>query len=83
MRRKYRAILFLFISLIVSHSLFAQGKKTLAEQLGYAKDARLLIIHADDLGVAHSENSASIAALEKGAINSASIMVPCPWFPGL
>jgi predicted glycoside hydrolase/deacetylase ChbG (UPF0249 family) len=81
MRRNYRSVLFLFLGFIVSHSLLAQGKKTLAEQLGYAKDARLLIIHADDLGVAHSENSASMAALELGAINSASIMVPCPWFP--
>lgn len=55
--------------------------QNLAEKLGYAKDARLLIIHADDLGVAHSENAASVEALAKSGINSASIMVPCPWFP--
>jgi predicted glycoside hydrolase/deacetylase ChbG (UPF0249 family) len=53
--------------------------KTTAERLGYPRDSKLLIIHADDLAVAHSENSASFDALDKHAATSASIMVPCPW----
>ena len=61
--------------------VFANGQVTLAEKLGYAKDAKLLIIHADDLGLSHSEDSATIEALKEKAVNSASIMVPCPWFP--
>src|SRR5688572_24170693 len=55
--------------------------KTLAERLGYPKDAKLLIVHADDLGMAHSINTASIKGLESGLVSSASIMIPCPWLP--
>jgi chitin disaccharide deacetylase len=53
--------------------------KTLAERLGYPRDSKLLIIHADDLAVAHSEDAASFDALDKHVATSASIMVPCPW----
>ncbi len=66
--------LLLFIS-IFSYS------QSIAEKLGYDKDSKLLIIHADDVGVSHSVNSATIKAFEKSGISSASIMVPCPWFP--
>jgi hypothetical protein len=53
--------------------------QNLAQRLGYPADAKLLIIHADDLAVAHSEDMASFEALRQGAVSSASIMVPCPW----
>ncbi|MEJ2008247.1 MAG: polysaccharide deacetylase family protein [Acidobacteriota bacterium] len=52
----------------------------ITEKLGYPADAKLLIIHADDLGVAHSQDMASFKALEEGDVTAASAMVPCPWF---
>src|SRR5258708_23958683 len=77
---KFLAVCTFFVTFI--SSLSAQSApKTLAEKLGYPPDAKLLIVHADDLGVTHSVNAASIKDLESGAVNSASIMVPCPWFP--
>ena len=52
----------------------------IAEKLGYPPGSKLLIIHADDLGVAHSQNMASFKALEQKYVTAASVMVPCPWF---
>jgi predicted glycoside hydrolase/deacetylase ChbG (UPF0249 family) len=82
----------LMLSLLSAAALFtvhAQTKvtpsntnaKTLAERLGYPRDAKLIIVHADDVGVTHSVNAATVTALNTGLVNSASIMVPCPWFP--
>ena len=66
------------LSLLLASALSAQTR-TVAERLGYPRDAKLLILHADDLGFSHSADAASFDALDKGAISSASIMIPTPW----
>ena len=55
--------------------------RSVAERLGYPADARLLILHADDVGMTHSTNVATLHALEAGLIQSASILVTSPWLP--
>ena len=70
---------FAFFFLLASLPCAIAQSKTIAERLGYPRDAKLLIVHADDLAVAHSEDAASFEALDQHAASSASIMVPCPW----
>jgi chitin disaccharide deacetylase len=72
-----RLLALVTLTLAAASSLGAQ--RTLAERLGHPADAKLLIIHADDLGVAHSVNAASLAALDRRTISSASIMMTTPW----
>jgi predicted glycoside hydrolase/deacetylase ChbG (UPF0249 family) len=67
---------------VLSFPVLAQTSvRSVQERLGYPASAKLLIIHADDFGGSHSINRAISEALEKGYITSASILVPCPWFP--
>lgn len=49
--------------------------------LGYPADARLLIINADDFGMCHASNAATLRALREGVVSSTTLMVPCPWAP--
>jgi predicted glycoside hydrolase/deacetylase ChbG (UPF0249 family) len=53
---------------------------SLCERLGHPAGARLLIVNADDFGMCHDENRATIDGLRAGVYSSSTIMVPCPWF---
>src|SRR3954470_17428989 len=74
-----RPRLWLSVVLLLITSTMSAQTKTFAERLGLPANAKLLILHADDLGVSHSVNAASFDALDKGSISSASIMMPTPW----
>jgi len=52
---------------------------TLAERLGLAPDAKLVLVNCDDLGSCHAANLGVYEALRDGVATSASLMVPCPW----
>jgi chitin disaccharide deacetylase len=51
-----------------------------AERLGYAADARVLILNADDFGMCHDQNEGVIRGLTEGLFTSSTILVTCPWF---
>jgi predicted glycoside hydrolase/deacetylase ChbG (UPF0249 family) len=79
--KRLMVLLFFSLAIMLPEARGQESGKSLAEKLGFARDAKLIIVHADDVGFTHSVNAATIKALDVGLVNSASIMVPCPWFP--
>ncbi len=57
----------------------AAAKPSLVERLGFAKDAKVLIINGDDFGMNHATNDGTIKALKSGGLTSATVMMPCGW----
>ncbi|MEP6624561.1 MAG: polysaccharide deacetylase family protein [Acidimicrobiia bacterium] len=53
--------------------------ENLAQRLGYAPDAKLLIVNCDDLGSSRAANVAVYESVRSGLGTSATLMVPCPW----
>jgi len=52
--------------------------KTWGEKLGFPKDKRVLLLHADDLGMCSEANKAGKQQLTNDEIQSGAIMIPCP-----
>ena len=46
--------------------------------LGFAPDARVLIVNCDDFGIHDAVNAAVVESIENGIASSCSLMVPCP-----
>ncbi len=50
------------------------------KKLGYDARDRVVIIHADDIGMCQATLPAIADLFEFGIVSSAAVMVPCPWF---
>jgi len=77
---------FLILSLIGCETKKEESKvvmnkpepKNWAERLGYPAGKKVIILHADDIGMCEEANIAVKPQLKNGHIQSAAIMIPCP-----
>ena len=70
----------LLVAALLATPVRPHADQPLNVRLGYPADSKLLIINADDLAMSHSENDASLSALDQKLVTSATVMVPAPWF---
>jgi len=54
--------------------------ETWAERLGFDADKKVIIIHAQEMGLCFETNDAVRQLFEQGSTCSSSAMAPCPWF---
>jgi predicted glycoside hydrolase/deacetylase ChbG (UPF0249 family) len=52
-------------------------------RLGFDDNDRVVIIHADDVGMCQATVPAFANLVDFGLVSSGTTMVPCPWFPHL
>jgi len=74
------AQIILILSFVILPALGAAAE-TYAEKLGWPEGTRALILHVDDAGMSWDSNVGTVKAIEEGAANSLSVMMPCPWVP--
>ena len=51
---------------------------TWAERLGWPAGKKVIMLHADDIGMCPEANTAAEKQLTEGVIQSAAVMIPCP-----
>lgn len=51
------------------------------QALGYRETDRVVILHADDIGMCHASVAGYLELHAAGIISTATMMVPCPWYP--
>lgn len=78
-RRPFNAAMLMAL-LIVGSSSRLSVAETWAERLGYPAESKVLILHANELGLCYETNAAGAKLLEEGPVKSGGTMVPAPWF---
>ena len=73
----YQSLFILLISFLPL-TLVGQNNSTWAEKLGYPSGKKIIILHADDIGMCDEANISAVDYLLKQEIQSAAIMMPCP-----
>jgi predicted glycoside hydrolase/deacetylase ChbG (UPF0249 family) len=70
------------LTTVLAHSrgAAADAPKTWGERLGWPAGTKVVIFHADDIGMCYEANLAAQRGLTNKHFRSASCMVPCPWF---
>ena len=59
----------------IKNSTQTENFEILSKNLGFSSDEKLLIIHADDLGLSDSVNDTSMESLLKNTVTSASVIM--------
>ena len=57
------------------------GPNPVLRKLGFADGDRVVIIHADDIGMCQATLTAFYELVDFGLVSCGAVMVPCPWFP--
>ena len=74
--------LILSVAILGVNSVYANSgekAKNWAERLGYPAGKKVIILHADDAGMCDEANIATQKQLKNGEIQSAAVMMPCPY----
>ncbi len=53
------------------------------KKLGFSETDRVVILHADDIGMCQASLTAYADLVDFGLLSSAATMVPCGWFPAV
>ncbi len=69
----------MLISALALTACSSEKKLTNAEKLGYPAGKKVILLHCDDAGMCNEANIAVQNYFETGDIQSAAVMVPCPY----